>query len=51
MKSGQLISLLEVLPDNVLYWPGKGNSFLTAKGYDMNNNLAPFFDRDGRWRL
>ncbi len=39
------------IPDNVLYWPGKGNSFLTAKGYDMNNNLAPFFDRDGRWCL
>ena len=34
------------IPDNVLYWPGKGNSFLSAKGYDMNNNLAPFFDRD-----
>lgn len=37
------------IPDNLLYWPGKGNPFLSVKGYDMNNNLAPFFDanKDG----
>jgi hypothetical protein len=43
--AGQPISVGDV-PDNVLYWPGKGNTYLAAKGYDMSNNLAPFFDRD-----
>jgi hypothetical protein len=44
--AGQSISVGDV-PDNVLYWPGKGNTYLhNARGYDMDNNLAPFFDRD-----
>lgn len=35
-----------VITDNLKNWPGKGNPYLTAKGYDVNSNLAPFFDAD-----
>lgn len=34
------------IPENVLNWPGKGNPFLSAKGFDMNYNLAPFYDQN-----
>jgi hypothetical protein len=33
---------------NVLKWPGRGNPYLEADGFDLsNNNLAPFKDYDG----
>ncbi len=35
------------ISDSVLYWPGKGNPNLAAKGYDVSNILAPFYDADG----
>lgn len=33
--------------DSVKYWPGKGNPYLSALGYDMSGPLAPFYDADG----
>ena len=36
-----------VLTDNIKNWPGKGNAILAAKGYNVNDNLAPFYDADG----
>lgn len=40
------------IPDNLKYWPGKGNPLLLAhptfnKWYFNNGSVAPFFDRNG----
>lgn len=35
------------ITDNIRLWPGKGNAALEALGYNMNQNLAPFYDYDG----
>ncbi len=43
--NGNVLAASEV-PQSISLWPGKGNSALTTKGYDMNQNLAPFFDFD-----
>lgn len=34
------------VPQSILLWPGKGNPYLVSRGYDMNQNLAPFYDND-----
>lgn len=34
------------VPQSIKFWPGKGNTELANIGYDMNQNLAPFFDYD-----
>ena len=34
------------ITDNIKYWPGKGNAAMVAQGYNMNQNLAPFWDND-----
>ncbi|MBS1623864.1 MAG: T9SS type A sorting domain-containing protein [Bacteroidetes bacterium] len=33
--------------DSVKFWPGNGNPYLTALGYDVHGPLAPFYDVDG----
>lgn len=33
--------------NNMQNWPGKGNAYLSAQGYDMTGLLAPFFDANG----
>lgn len=40
------------IPDDIKYWPGKGNPLLLAhptfnKWYFNNGSMAPFFDRNG----
>ncbi|MFN8278354.1 MAG: hypothetical protein U0T84_12800 [Chitinophagales bacterium] len=35
-----------VVSDNLANWPGRGNKVLAAQGFNMNNNLATFFDTD-----
>jgi hypothetical protein len=32
---------------NMIRWPGKGNPYLAAEGYDMSGILAPFYDANG----
>lgn len=32
---------------NMQRWPGKGNTYLAAQGFDMSGVLAPFFDANG----
>jgi hypothetical protein len=32
---------------NMIRWPGKGNAYLSAQGYDVSGILAPFFDANG----
>jgi hypothetical protein len=32
---------------NMIRWPGKGNPYLSAEGYDVSGILAPFFDANG----
>jgi hypothetical protein len=32
---------------NMIRWPGKGNPYLAAEGYNMGGILAPFFDANG----
>jgi len=44
--SGAAIGQADV-PQSILLWPGKGNPYLASRGYDMNQNLAPFYDSDG----
>lgn len=34
------------IPANVRNWPAKGNPALVAQGYNMSQNLAPFWDND-----
>jgi hypothetical protein len=36
-----------LIADSVRYWPGKGNPYLAAKGYDVSGVLAPFYDANG----
>jgi hypothetical protein len=32
---------------DLIRWPGKGNPYLAAEGYNMSGVLAPFFDANG----
>lgn len=34
------------IPQSILLWPGKGNPALSSRGFNMNQNLAPFHDED-----
>ncbi|MFN8309440.1 MAG: hypothetical protein U0T73_05705 [Chitinophagales bacterium] len=34
------------ISEDIYNWPAKGNAKLTAKGFNMNNNLASFWDED-----
>jgi hypothetical protein len=38
---------LSSICDSIKYWPGKGNPYLSARGYNMSGILAPFFDANG----
>ncbi|MCW3126325.1 MAG: hypothetical protein JWO03_1983 [Bacteroidetes bacterium] len=38
---------LSSISDSIKFWPGKGNPYLAALGYDMSGVLAPFYDADG----
>jgi hypothetical protein len=44
---GNITLPLAGISDSVKYWPGKGNPYLAAQGYDVSGVLAPFYDADG----
>ena len=44
---GLTSSVVNASDSNMTRWPGKGNPYLSAEGYDMGGVLAPFFDANG----
>ena len=40
-------SVVSLTDSNMIRWPGKGNPYLAAEGYNMGGILAPFFDANG----
>lgn len=44
---GNITMPVSSFSDSIKFWPGKGNPYLTALGYDMSGPLAPFYDVDG----
>ncbi|MBS1686718.1 MAG: T9SS type A sorting domain-containing protein [Bacteroidetes bacterium] len=44
---GSITLPLSSYSDSIKYWPGKGNPYLAALGYDVSGPLAPFYDADG----
>lgn len=41
------VSTVNATDSNMIRWPGKGNPYLSAEGYNMGGILAPFFDANG----
>lgn len=44
---GSITLPITSVSDSVKYWPGKGNPYLAALGYDVSGPLAPFYDANG----
>lgn len=44
---GSITLPISSVSDSLKYWPGKGNPYLSALGYDVSGALAPFYDADG----
>ena len=40
-------AIISSTDSNMIRWPGKGNPYLAAEGYDVSGVLAPFFDVNG----
>lgn len=40
-------SVVSGTDSNMMRWPGKGNPYLAAEGYDVSGVLAPFYDANG----
>ena len=46
-KTGLTSNVVNAKDSNMIRWPGKGNPYLAAEGYDMGGILAPFYDANG----
>ncbi len=44
---GSITLPISSISDSVKYWPGKGNPYLSALGFDVTAPFAPFYDADG----
>lgn len=40
-------AIINAKDSNMIRWPGKGNPYLAAEGYQVSGILAPFFDANG----
>ena len=40
-------AVINLKDSNMIRWPGKGNPYMAAEGYQMSGILAPFFDANG----